>query len=433
MKIKLNKIIIIFMAMIIMVGTLSYLDEEKIVLKDISGDRNALENISIVYNTSREDRYDLRYDENSVGYIGNEWSLLFSGISFNTADVLGINSKKEEVVINNDGVKHIKTKNPIKGNFINYNKKYQESINSYIEANNYENDKYVGSVSISNRFNNINEQYLEIKRINKKNNKLETIELSLGEEFYVNPEDEYNQIIESYSYDDDLYLVLRNIKHMDESNKEKIFILKINKELDSYQVMKTIDLKSEDSYSNFQFVNKDKIYINMTHYGSDNLYDYFIIYDISKNEVIYIEDVMLLKDKDNYSSDKLLHYYVENDNLNILIKDSKDYVSKLIYSLKDFKLVNEEKYDFQINFNSNYYDIEGINKVFYIDDKIITIYRKEYNVRRKNKKGKHYEIKANHPININVFDTNSNKLVYEGEIISSNKDMKSKLFLVKDY
>ncbi|WP_042273659.1 hypothetical protein [Faecalimicrobium dakarense] len=58
MKKGLIKIIGICLSMIIMVGILNYSHEDKITLKDISGDRDAMGDISFVYNPTRSINYD---------------------------------------------------------------------------------------------------------------------------------------------------------------------------------------------------------------------------------------------------------------------------------------------------------------------------------------------------------------------------------------
>ncbi|MEG1311194.1 MAG: hypothetical protein RSD47_04210, partial [Romboutsia sp.] len=66
-------------------------------------------------------------------------------------------------------------------------------------------------------------------------------------------------------------------------------------------------------------------------------------------------------------------------------------------------------------------------------DKVVTIYQNEFSINRKNRLGNKYKIEGNKPINLQIFDMKLNKILYEGELISSNKNMENKLFIVKDY
>ena len=447
MKRGLIKITGICLSMIIMVGILNYSYEDKIILKDISGDRDSIRDISFVYNPTRSINYDqLQYpiyynffnpnhDEDTTSiYFISENNIMTPKL-INTLETA---SDNKEIVINKDGMKTVKLDNDnTEAIYLNYNRKYKELLsNPYIDERNlFEDKNYIGDAYISNDFEDIKNKYIEIERINKEDNKLERIKIPLNKDFYVNNENVFDDIYANFMYRDNLYMITRKFIDLEDGNRrETLYILKIDIHSKKYEVVKKLGIKEEEQLSGVKFINKDKIYIEIDRNNEDYSYSYFLIYDITKNELNESKEFMNSKSESGYDLFKeRIHYYIENDNLNIIVKNKENYVSKLVYSLPNLDLINEEKYDFQINFSQDLSNIDGVKRIYYSDKKIITMNQNKFSTSRKDQRGKQYNIVGNQPVDIKIFDTNINKVVYEGKIISSNRNIEDKLSIVRNY
>lgn len=444
MKRGLIKIIGICLSMIIMVGILNYLYEDKIILKDISGDRDAMDDISFVYNPTRNINYNqflypIYYNFLNPSHDENNMYVYFMSTNNRMIprliNTLGTVSDDKEIVIDKDGMKAVKLDNDnIDAIYLNYNRKYEEFLcNSYIDTRNlYEDKNYIGDVGIYDDFEDAKNKYIKIERINKKDNKLENIKIPLSKSFSTDNENEFVEVDSNFIYKDDLYMITRKITDSEDGNRrETLYILKIDIHSKKYEVVKELDIKEDNLYGGLKFINQDKIYLEVNSSKDNYSYSYFIIYDITKSE---LTESTSSKSESGYNLDKeRVQYYVDDNNLNLIVKNKENYISKLTYSLPNLELINEEKYDFQINYSQDFYDGDGVKRIYYSDGKIITMYQKKFSTSRKDKNKKTYEIAGNKPVDIKIFDMNINKVVYEGELISSNRNIEDKLSIVKNY
>lgn len=439
MKRGLIKIIIICLSMIIMVGALNYSHEDKIILKDISGDRKAMGDISLIYNLSRDIYYNSflysDYGENSMIFYE---TIMNRNIIPKLVNTLGKVSDDKEIVINKDGVKTVKlSDNNTDAIYLNYSRKNKELLsNPYIDTRNLFEDKdYIGDAYIDYDFEDSKNKYIKIERINKKNDKLESIKIPLNKDLNIDDENRFEDVYTNFMYKDNLYMIIREIHDSEEDNRRKtLYILKIDINSKKYEVLKELGIKEDNWLSGLNFINQDKIYIEVDSSKDNYSYNYLIIYDITKNELIESKEFMSSKSESGYNLFKeMIHYYIEDNNLNIIVKNKENYISKLTYSLPNLELINEEKYDFQINYSqdSNYED--GVKRIYYSDGKIITMYQNKFRTSRKDQNKKTYDIVGNKPVDIKIFDMNINKVIYEWELISSNKNIENRLSIVKDY
>ncbi|MBO3446500.1 hypothetical protein [Clostridium sp. CCUG 7971] len=447
MKRGLIKIIGICLSMIIMVGVLNYSYEDKIILKDISGDRDAIGDISFVYNPTRSINYNqlqypIYYNFFNPNHYENSMYVYFipenNRMIPKLINTLGTVSDDKEIVIDKDGMKTVKlSDNNSNAAYLNNNRKYKElSSNPYIDERNlFEDKNYIGDAYISNDFEDIKNKYIEIERMNKEDNKLERIKIPLNKDSYINNENVFENIYANFMYRDNLYMITRKITDSEDGNRrETLYILKIDIHSKTYELVKELGIKEEEQLSGVKFINKDKIYIEINRNNDGYSYSYFLIYDITKSELNESIEFMSSKSESGYDLFKeRIHYYIENDNLKIIVKNKENYISKLVYSLPNLDLINEEKYNFQINYSQDFNDIEGIKRIYYIEGKIITMYQDKFSTSRKDKSGKQYDIVGNKPVDIKIFDTNINEVVYEGEIISSNRNIEDKLSIVRNY
>lgn len=439
MKRGLIKIIIICLSMIIMVGALNYSHEDKITLKDISGDRKAIGDISLIYNLSRDIYYNSflysDYGENSMIFYE---TIMNRNITPKLVNTLGKVSDDKEIVISKDGIKTVKlSDNKTDAIYLNYSRKYEELLcNAYIDTRNlFEDKNYIGDAYIDYDFEDSKNKYIKIERINKRNDKLESIKIPLNKDLNINDENGFEDVYANFMYKDNLYMIIRKIHNSEEDNRrETLYILKIDINSKKYEVVKELDIKEDNLYGGLKFINQDKIYLEVDSSKDNYSYSYFIIYDITKNELAESEEFMSSKSESGYNLDKeRVHYYIEDNNLNIIVKNKENYISKLTYSLPNLELINEEKYDFQINYSQDFNDENGVKRIYYSDGKIITMYQNKFRTSRKDQNKKTYDIAGNKPVDIKIFDMNINKVIYEGELISSNKNIEDRLFIVKDY
>ncbi|WP_042273661.1 hypothetical protein [Faecalimicrobium dakarense] len=353
-------------------------------------------------------------------------------------NTLGKVSDDKEITINKDGMKTVKLDNDnTDAIYLNYNRKHKELLsNPYIDTRNlFEDKNYIGDAYIDYDFGDSKNKYIKIEKINKKNNKLESIKIPLSKEFSTDNENEFLEVDSNFIYKDNLYMITRKISDSQEDNRrETLYILKIDTDSKKYEVVKELGIKEDDWLSGVKFINKDKIYIEIDRHNDGYSYSDFLIYDITKNELNESKKFMNSKSESGYDLFKeWIHYYIENDNLNIIVKNKENYISKLVYSLPNLDLINEEKYNFQINFSQDLSNTDGVKRIYYSDGKIITMYQNKFISSRKDKNKKTYDIAGNKPVDIKIFDTDTNKVVYEGELISSNRNIEDKLSIVKNY
>ncbi len=139
--------------------------------------------------------------------------------------------------------------------------------------------------------------------------------------------------------------------------------------------------------------------------------------------------------KGRYLSQNRFDYQLKDNKLNVLIGDSKGNISKLVYNIKDNNIVFNEEVKYNLNLG---YTQEDINfskaKVKLIDHKIYSIYQPKTNLRSDYSEHFNYMmLEGVKPAKLTVFDTLSNKKLYEAELFNGNSNLIDNLYLVKNY
>ncbi len=436
----LTKIIVILTFMIIMVSYLSKTNEDKVYYKTISGDINELENLSLVYNYNKNLYYTpsmlLGYEQ--IESQGNFYSKNIESInSFmnyinmfsNPVSAIYQGNTNKVIIINKDGINtKTLTQQEIYDNYIENNNELYH--NNQDEFNKFEDENYKGFAHIFYNEDN-NYKYILVDIYNKKNNKNQEIKIPLGKEFNTNCGDDYIQFHYNFMYNGNVYSMILNNELENGEYKDIISILKLDLKNKSYKHIKDIKLENQEYLMGFSFINDNKVYLGIE---KTNEYNGFYIYDIKNNYVNKTQNMKTYNDiySDYRSTYYMVGYKVEDNKLTKLIKGKESYIYELTYSLSGFNLISSRKLNFSVNYPTNLNGSEGGSKLLYINDKLISIYQKQFETNRKNKNGKYYLIKGNKPIQIQVFDINKDKLVYEGEIISSNIYSSNNLYITNN-
>lgn len=441
MKKGLIKIIIILTCMIIMVSYISNTNEDKIYYKDISGNRNELGDLSLIYNYNKNLYYTpsmlLGYDrmetQGIIYWTNTEPTNLFMNyinmFSNPVNTVNPVNSNKVSI-INKDGIStKIQTQQEIYDNYIEYNDElYYHNQNGF---NTFEDENYKGFAHIFNDEDE-NYKYISVDITNKNDNKEKEIEIPLGKEFDTNSGDDYIQIHYNFMYNGNVYSMILNELLENGEYVYTISILKLDLKNKSYKNIKDIKLENNGHLTGFNFINDNKVYLEIEQENKNNG---FYVYDIKDNSINKIQNIKTYSDiySDYRSQYYMEGYKVEDNKLTKLIKGKDSYMYELTYSLLNFDLLSSKKLDFRITYSTNLNGDGDLAKLLYINDKLIYMYHKPFETNRKDKSGKYYTVKGNRPVEIKVFDTNKNKIVYEGEITSSNRYVSNNLYIVKNH
>ncbi|MGL4913954.1 MAG: hypothetical protein ACRC3Y_16150 [Romboutsia sp.] len=89
-------------------------------------------------------------------------------------------------------------------------------------------------------------------------------------------------------------------------------------------------------------------------------------------------------------------------------------------------------YDRTEPYGSYDYGTNSVKDIKLVDDKIYCLYQKVVDVNKETKNGRMINLKGNKAVEILVFDTDKNENVFKGEIISSDKEIGSKLNFIKN-
>lgn len=428
MKKGLTKIIVILTCMIIMVSYISNTNEDKIYYKNISGDINELGDLSLVYNYNKNLYYTpsmlLGYDQmetQGIFYSINTESINsfmnYINVLSNTVSTIYLGETNKVTTINKD---RINTKILTQQEIQDYYIKNTYMLDDYYRNgfNIFEDKNYKGYAHILyNEDENYN--YISVDLSNKKDNKEKEIKIPLGKEFNTNSGDDYIQIHYNFMHNGNVYSMILNNLLENGEYKNTISILKLDLKNKSYKNIKNIKLETIEHLTGFNFINDNKVYLEVER---ANEYNEFYIYDIKNNSINKTKNTKTYNDI--YSDYRVIYdmvgYKVEDNKLTKLIKGKENYIYELTYSLSDFDLISSRKLDFKVTNSTNLNGNGGSVKLLHKNDKLIYIYHKPFETNRKIKNGKYYAIKGNKPVQIQVFDINKNRVVYEGELISSN-------------
>ena len=402
---------IIIASMIVMVVGFSFTAKDKLDIKTIEGDINELGDVSLVYTPAIKDL------------------------------------KKEEIVINKDGVKSIlKSDNTIGRDFVKSSSEHNDIIKNQFVERIYENEEYIGVFSFTNSYITPDNNNMEviIKEKNKTTNEIKEYQIPVS---LKNNENELS-ITEYYAtkYKDSVYSI--SFDYSD--GPMAICIFKTDIKNQTSEIIARKEINENIQYGWYKFTVGNKIYIQLDEY-SDYTKSYFLVFDMDKNTFSESNEFMNSKYEDGQLLNKsVLDYNVTGNKLNILIKDNVMYkrntsnVTKLVYNIDNDKVTLEDTVDYDLNIAYDYYisqagadyddsGVVGIKKVKMVDDKIYSIYQKTTTLSRKTDSGQRVIVKGNKPVEILVFDTTKNKTVYKGEITTGDVEIGRKLFLVKNY
>ncbi len=411
MKKGLTKIIVILTCMIIMVSYISNTNEDKIYYKNINGDINELGDLSLVYNYNKNLYYTpsmlLGYDQ-AVVY-GTFYSINTEPInSFmnyinrfsNIVSTIYLGETNKVTTINKDGINtKILTQQEIQDYYIEYNDELY--YNNEYGFNTFEYENYKGYVNILYDEDN-NYKYISVDISNKEDNKEKEIKIPLGKEFNTNSGDNYIQIHYNFMYNGNVYSMILNNLLENGEYKNIISILKLDLKNKSYKNIKNIKLETQEHLTGFNFINDNKVYLEVER---ANEYNKFYIYDIKNNSINKTQNIKTYNDiySDYRFTYYIVGYKVEGNKLTKLIKGKENYIYELTYSLSDFDLISSRKLDFKVTNSTNLNGNGDSAKLLYKNDKLIYIYHKPFETNRKIKNGKYYSIKGNKPIQIQVF------------------------------
>ena len=392
-----NILLITIVLMLSMVFLLNKSNKESYKVDDISGNKKALGDVSIVYTPS-------------------------ISIFNNRAMVLN-----KEKLIAYENPSYI-----VERNYIDIDKSNRKFLQSTIYENIYENDKNVGTLSVlTNYEEDITTNYIKIKNKNLSNGKIKNIKVDLPKKYnnlYLTP-------VFTFILDNDVYTLLESYEN------NTVNIIKINlktKKLKELNKFKSVE--NSDDYLNFnsesiKFYNDNKIYLEF-YYQNKREYTNFLIYDINTNTFVKSNEFMnKITSKGRYLSQNRFDYQLKDNKLNVLIGDSKGNISKLVYNIKDNNIEFNEEVKYKLNLG---YTQEDSNfskvKVKIIDDKIYSIYQPKTNLRSDYSENFNYTmLEGVKPAKLIVFDTLSNKKIYEAELFNGNSNLINSLYLVKNY
>lgn len=395
---KYSKVLLItIVLMLSMVFLLNKSNKESYKVNDISGNKKALDDVSIVYTPS-------------ISIFNNR-----------------------TMVLNKENLKTYE--NPsyiVERNYIDIEKSNRKFLQSTIDENIYENDKNVGTLSVFTDYEEyIATNYIKIKNKNLSNGKIKNIKIDLPKKY----NNLYLTSVFTFILDNDVYTLLESYEN------HTVYIIKINlktKKLTELNKFKSVE--NSDDYLNFnsesiKFYNDNKIYLEF-YYQNKIEYTNFLIYDINTNTFVKSNEFMnKITSKGRYLSQNRFDYQLKDNKLNVLIGDSKGNISKLVYNIKDNNIVFNEEVKYNLNLG---YTQEDINfskaKVKLIDHKIYSIYQPKTNLRSDYSEHFNYMmLEGVKPAKLTVFDTLSNKKLYEAELFNGNSNLIDNLYLVKNY
>lgn len=396
---KYSKVLsITIVLMLSMVFLLNKSNKESYKVDDISGNKKALGDVSIVYTPS-------------ISIFNNR-----------------------TMVLNKENLKTYE--NPsyiVERNYIDIEKSNRKFLQSTIDENIiYENDKNVGTLNVFNNYEeDITTNYIKIKNKNLSNGKIKNIKVDLPKKYnnlYLTP-------VFTFILDNDVYTLLENYEN------NTVNIIKINLKTKEFKELnKFKSVENSDDYLNFnsesiKFYSDNKIYLEF-YYQNKREYTNFLIYDINTNTFVKSNEFMnKITSKGRYLSQNRFDYQLKDNKLNVLIGDSKGNISKLVYNIK----YNNIEFNEEVKYNLNLgYTQEDINfskeKVKLIDDKIYSIYQPKTNLRSDYSEHFNYMmLEGVKPAKLTVFDTLSNKKIYEAELFNGNDNLIDSLYIVKNY
>lgn len=410
---------VIVSLMIIMVITLSIGTDNKVELKTISGNIKEMSDVSLVYTPAIKDL------------------------------------KKEEIYIGKDGIKSIeKNKYVIGRNYLDIDKEHSDFLKFVysFSSNVFEDDNYIGYITSTMNFEVENDDriYMKVVLKNKETKEIEEYKIPVYKSSKTQKFFKDHTISPSYSFMNDKKIY--SINFSSDINSQYLNIIETDLKKQTSKFIKNVNLKDKSNGIEYFpakmiFTNNNKIYMEMSEYSTKGRDHIFMIYDIKDNSLKESNKLENVEKRDFISN--IVDYNIKDNELNILIKSSNYYqkynLSKLVYTIEDDKIECKEEIDYKLKIDGsidigtyadNYYTNEDFEAGEYkniklIDDKIYYIYRKSKPIISKVGE-KIIEINRNSPVNIKVFDTQRNKTVFEGEVINNDKDINSRLFLVKD-
>lgn len=393
-----NVLLIIIVLMLSMVFLLNKkLNKESYKVNDISGNKRALGDVSIVYTPSTS--------------------------IFN----------HRAMVLNKENLTTYETPNYIvERDYIDIDKSNRKFLQSTIDEYIYENDKNVGTLSVlTNYEEDTTTNYIKIKNKNLSNGKVKNIKIDLPKKYnnlYLTP-------VFTFVLDNDVYTLLESYEN------NTVNIIKVNlktKELTELNQFKNVE--NNDGYINFdsesiKFYNDNKIYLEF-YYQDKREYTNFLIYDISTNTFVKSTEFMnKITSQGRYLSQNRFDYQLKDNKLNVFIGDSKGNISKLVYNINDNNIKFKEEIKYNLNLGYTQEDINsGKAKIKLIDDKIYSIYQPKTNLRSNYSENFNYMmLEGVKPAILTVFDTLTNKKIYEAELFNGNANLINSLYIVKNY
>ncbi len=396
---KYSKVLsITIVLMLSMVFLLNKSNKESYKVDDISGNKKALGDVSIVYTPS-------------ISIFNNR-----------------------TMILNKENLKTYE--NPsyiVERNYIDIEKSNRKFLQSTIDENIiYENDKNVGTLNVFTDYEeDITTNYIKIKNKNLSNGKIKNIKVDLPKKYnnlYLTP-------VFTFILDNDVYTLLESYEN------NTINIIKINLKTKEFKELnKFKSVENNYYYLNFnsesiKFYNDNKIYLEF-YYQDKREYTNFLIYDINTNTFIKSNEFMnKITSKGRYLSQNRFDYQLKDNKLSVLIGDSKGNISKLVYNIKDNNIEFNEEVKYNLNLRYTQEDINfSKGKVKLIDDKIYSIYQPKTNLRSDYSEHLNYMmLEGVKPAKLTVFDTLSNKKMYEAELFNGNSNLIDSLYIVKNY
>lgn len=395
---KYSKLLLsIIVLMLTMVFLLNKSNKESYKVNDISGNKKALGDVSIVYTP--------------ITSIFNHRAM----------------------VLNKENLRRYE--NPsyiVERDYIDIDKSNRKFLQSTLDENMYENDKNVGTLNVFTTYEkDASKNYIKIKNKNLSNGKVKNIKIDLPKKYnnlYLGP-------VFTFILDNDIYTLLES------HGNNTVNIIKIDlktKKLTELNKFKIAE--NNDGYINFnlesiKFYNENKIYLEF-YYQNKREYTNFLIYDISTNTFVKSNEFMnKITSKGRYLSQNRFDYQLKDNKLNVLIGDSKGNISKLVYNINDNNIKFNEEIKYNLNLGYTQEDINsGKAKVKLIDDKIYSIYQPKTNLRSNYSENLNYMmLEGVKPVILTVFNTLSNKKIYEAELFNGNSNLINNLYIVKNY